>query len=268
MCGIAGIVQFVPEQNRDELSVCLKNMADKIAHRGPDGEGVWVKDDASVGFSHRRLSIIDLSSAGAQPMWSGDQRFCITFNGEIYNYLEIKQDLLRKGIQFATETDTEVLIEAYRVYGEDMLELLDGMFAFAIYDSSTKEIFVARDAFGEKPFYYTSNKKLFSFASELDSLRVVPGFDDTVVPEELAKYLCLQYFDGESTIFRGAKKLKPGHFARISPCGAIEIRRYFQFSPKPESSVRSLDDWSDELEALLVTSLERRLRADVPEERR
>lgn len=264
MCGIAGIIQFEPEIGRDELYKCLKSMADKISHRGPDGEGVWVNDEASAGFSHRRLSIIDLSAAGAQPMWSNDKRYCITFNGEIYNYLEIKNELLKKGVQFATETDTEVLIEAYRQYGENMLDILDGMFSFAIYDSLKKDTFVARDPFGEKPFYYSINNKLFGFSSELDALRIIPGFDDTVDSEELAKYLCLQYFDGESTIYRGAKKLMPGCCARISQDGSILISRYFEFNPKPDYSIRTLDDWSDELEELLLINLERRLRADVP----
>lgn len=265
MCGISGIVQRELRWQRGEVAAHLKAMAQAIAHRGPDGEGVWVSEDASVGFAHRRLSIIDLSDAGAQPMWSHDRRYCVTFNGEIYNYLELRRELAAQGVTFRTDTDTEVLIEAYRAYGVRALEMFDGMYAFAIYDGREGEIFLARDPFGEKPLYYAETPYTFSFGSELDALRVIPGFDDAIGTEELAKFLCLQYFDGTSTIFRGARKLKPGHYARLVRGKALQIGRYFEFSPSPEAtSNRSIDDWADELEDILVTNLKRRLRADVP----
>ena len=227
----------------------MKKMGDAISHRGPDAHGIFLQDQ--IGLCHRRLSIIDLSAEGNQPMISLNGRYIIFFNGEIYNYQLLREELKEQGYLFNTKTDTEVFLALYEREGNALLDKINGMFAFAIYDSKTKETFIARDPFGEKPFYYSHNKKLFSFASELDALWVVPGFDDAVMPDELAKYLCLQYFDGESTIFRGAKKLKPGHYAIVSPSGSLEITRYFHFSPKPESVVRSLDDWSDELESLL-----------------
>ncbi|MDH5545513.1 MAG: asparagine synthase (glutamine-hydrolyzing) [Gammaproteobacteria bacterium] len=264
MCGIAGIVQFEKCLDSHQLKSCLEKMSATIAHRGPDASGLWIDNDARIGLAHQRLSIIDLSDQAVQPMWSHDQAFCISFNGEIYNYLELRSELLGAGHVFRTQSDTEVLIEAYRRYGADMLSRLDGMFAFALYDVRKDMLFVARDPFGEKPFYYTHTDRYFGFASELKALLHLPSFDDVVPYEEVSKYLSAQYFDGESTIYRGARKLLPGHYATLARGKPLQTKRYFEFRPGENTRHASLDELADELEDILVRSLKRRLRADVP----
>ena len=166
MCGIAGIIS----NNTNNVSIAiLKKMTDAISHRGPDGEGHWINSDCNVGFGHRRLSIIDLSIVANQPMHYLN-RYTIVFNGEIYNYLELKTELEQKGYIFNTNSDTEVLIALYDLKKEKCLDELDGMFAFALYDNYEKITFCARDRFGEKPFYYHINNDAFYFASEMKAL--------------------------------------------------------------------------------------------------
>ena len=161
MCGIAGILQF---KNETINPNSLKKMTDVLAHRGPDGEGQWINEKANVGFGHRRLSILDLSKAGHQPMHYAKNRYTITFNGEIYNYIELKEKLLKKGYQFKSNTDTEVLLALYDLKKEACLNDLDGMFSFAIWDEEKQELFCARDRFGEKPFFFSYFKhKKFIF---------------------------------------------------------------------------------------------------------
>ena len=151
MCGIAGIVST----NRNEVNQQrLKKMTDIIAHRGPDGEGYWISPNANVGLGHRRLSIIDLSHAADQPMHYAE-RYTLIFNGEIYNYIELKETLIKQGYSFSTVSDTEVLMALYHQHKEKCLQMLDGMFAFVLYDQLENEIFAARDRFGEKPFFYS-----------------------------------------------------------------------------------------------------------------
>src|SRR5216117_1147841 len=149
MCGIAGIIQSSPKYNLSDV----KKMTGAIAHRGPDGEGFWQSDDQSVLFGHRRLSIIDLSGNAAQPMRFMD-RYTIIHNGEIYNYIELRNELAGRGYVFRSQSDTEVIVAAYDCWGDECIDRFDGMFAFAIYDEKGKELFAARDRFGEKPFYY------------------------------------------------------------------------------------------------------------------
>ena len=165
MCGIAGIIS----PNRPVTSSAVLKMTDAIIHRGPDGGGHWINDQQNVGLGHRRLSIIDLSNAGHQPMHYLN-RYTITFNGEIYNYLELKQQLITAGYQFASQSDTEVILAAYDRYGEGCLSLFDGMFALAIWDHQEQTLFLARDRFGEKPLYFTQVDDQFVFASEMKAL--------------------------------------------------------------------------------------------------
>ena len=145
-------------------------MTNSLAHRGPDGEGQWINEKANIGFGHRRLAILDLSKAGHQPMHYANDRYTITFNGEIYNYIELREKLQQKGYQFKSNTDTEVLLALYDLKKENCLKDLDGMFAFAIWDEQEQELFCARDRFGEKPFYYYKDNDKFIFASEMKSL--------------------------------------------------------------------------------------------------
>ena len=166
MCGIAGVFGGT---NLNEL----KLMTDALVHRGPDGEGHWVCEQNGIGLGHRRLSIIELSEAGKQPMELDGGKFQISFNGEIYNYLELKSELEHEGHSFKTKTDTEVLLRAYSHWGANCLSRIDGMFAFAIWDNQKKELFCARDRFGEKPFFYTIKNGKFYFASEMKALWAV-----------------------------------------------------------------------------------------------
>ena len=263
MCGIAGIVQFQGHRDKASLVNLLTGMSEKIQHRGPDDQGIWIANDASVGFAHRRLSIVDLSPAGHQPMHSQDQRYVLTFNGEIYNYLELRQELQAQGVHFSSHSDSEVLIESYRVWGEACLTRFDGMFAFAIYDQETRSLFAARDPFGEKPFYYSRYNGDFSFASELSALACLPDFKASMDLASVAKFLCLQYIAGSDSLYQGIHKLKPGHFLTLDHRGALREQRYFEFQPEPSEAYDEAD-LLDELEAILVRSIQRRFRADVP----
>jgi asparagine synthase (glutamine-hydrolysing) len=177
MCGIAGIIQSYPSQfGKDQL----KKMTDALAHRGPDGEGLWQNDSGHVLFGHRRLSVIDLSEAGTQPMHltpalsingeGAPPRYTIIHNGEIYNYIELREELQKKNYSFRSQTDTEVIVAAYDCWGDECVKHFDGMFAFAIWDATKKELFAARDRFGEKPFFWHYNKNGFLFASEMKAL--------------------------------------------------------------------------------------------------
>ena len=241
-------------------------MTATMLHRGPDASGIWICPKAQTGLGHRRLSIIDTSDAGTQPFVSSDGRYVISFNGEIYNFLELRPLLEAKGSVFRTRTDTEVLIEAIRHWGPEALERLDGMFAFALHDTATGELMLARDAFGEKPLYYVSNDRRFAFASELQALQTLPDFDFSVSAGAIAEYLAFQYIGAPRTLYRGASKLPPGHFMRVSPDGRMRLQRYFEFQPASTESrdTRPLEELAEECEEILVRSLRRRLISDVP----
>ena len=185
MCGIVGI--YSKQSNVTEIS--LKLMTNTIVHRGPDAEGHWVSESGTIGFGHRRLAIVDLSDGGAQPKsYREDNSLTITFNGEIYNYLELKDELHDEGVSFNTDSDTEVLLALYNRYGKDCLDKLDGMFAFSIWDERKQELFCARDRVGEKPFFYKWDGNQFIFASEIKALRALnPSIN--IDKEKLKKYL-------------------------------------------------------------------------------
>jgi len=216
MCGIAGIVKLQKEVEHFEI----KNMTDVIAHRGPDGEGHWLNAAKNVALGHRRLSIIDLSNNAAQPMHFSNGRFTITFNGEIYNYLELRSQLVAQGIQFQSQSDTEVLLALYATKKEACLQDLDGMFAFAIWDEEEKKLFCARDRFGEKPLHYFFNEgKEFVFSSEIKQL-----FSYGVPKENNDKILFNFFLNSdalhdprvpEETFFKNICRLEPAHYLTI-----------------------------------------------------
>ena len=280
MCGIAGLWDPERRLSAKEATDLAKKMAVTLAHRGPDDSGNWTDPDGLCALAHRRLSVIDVSSAGRQPFSSHDGRFQISFNGEIYNYKEIHQDLARRDSVFRvrTETDTEILIEAYRAYGKELFDKLDGMYAFALYDSKEKELILARDPFGEKPLYYTEYNGTTAFASELHALFELPFFDTTIEQAAAAEYLCFQYIGGRRTLYKNARKLPPGTFKVLSLDGNDYEKRHFSFNPvkdgadrelknlsgKPSDLSGELDDLADELEELLLRSIKNRLVADVP----
>jgi asparagine synthase (glutamine-hydrolysing) len=265
VCGIAGIVSKNERLAPSYLAELVKEMADCIPYRGPDDYGVWLDPDGRCSLSHRRLAIIDTSSAGHQPMVAANHRAVVTFNGEIYNFLELKPELEANGESFLTRSDTEVLLTALRSWGTDALTKLDAMFAFGYYDLDRRELLLARDIFGEKPLYYVDTPNYFAFASELHALTLMPSFDARIDAGTLAAFLGFQYVPAPKTIYASARKLPPGCFLVLGPDGEPRVNQYYQFTTSAaRHSTRSLDDLADELEALLVTSLRRRLISDVP----
>jgi asparagine synthase (glutamine-hydrolysing) len=248
MCGIAGIIDKRGKFGAARLGQLVKEAADRMQHRGPDDCGVWVSPDGRCALSHRRLSIIDVSSAGHQPMASRSGRSIITFNGEIYNFLELKRELEALGAAFRSSSDTEVLLEMLERERQNALPRLDAMFALGYYDVDRQELLLARDIFGEKPLYYVDNENYFAFASELHSLANLPGFDARIDRSAIASYLCFQYVPTPQTIYRSARKLPPASYLIVGPSGAVDIRQYYRFETSAaEHSARSVDDLADEL---------------------
>jgi asparagine synthase (glutamine-hydrolysing) len=267
MCGIAGLLQ--PTHRvlaRDEAMQLVQRMNTRIAHRGPDADGVWADRDGRCVLGQRRLSIVDTSDAGRQPYASGDGRWWLTFNGEIYNFQEIRAELEGAGVRFRGRTDTEVLIEAVAFWGMDALSRLDGMYAFVAYDTVTKSMFLARDPFGEKPLYYTLlSSGVLAFASELQALETLPGFDVSVSMDAVAEVLSFQYIGAPRSIYTATRKLPAGYWMQIDHQGETHLHRYFQFRPGSKGFThRPMAELADELEELLTASLKRRLFADVP----
>lgn len=265
MCGIAGFINLKRNYSFDEMSAVVSNMAAHMTHRGPDDFGVWIDPDNYCALSHRRLSIIDLSAGGRQPMETPDGKSAITYNGEFYNYQDVRTELLTEGYQQKTSTDTEVLLQKLLKDGESALTSIDGMFAFGLYKGHIGELLLARDAFGEKPLYFVSGKDYFAFASELTALSAVPDFDATISAEALEHYLLFQYIQSPKTIYRSVSKLPPGHFLKLSRQGQIQMRKYFQFAPHAGKVCDAkIEDLADELEEILTRSIKRRLISDVP----
>lgn len=261
MCGINGIA-YPKSLNKFASPETLILMRDELTHRGPDDSGVFVSDN--VGFGHRRLSIIDVKK-GHQPMSTSDGRLTITYNGEIFNHKEIRHHLLRKGYLFETESDTETILLAFREFGVDCLQHFRGMFAFAIWDKQTGVLFLARDRFGIKPLFYTTTDdgSLF-FASEMKSLITAgltkPELDFASLSERVAGY----GVPGENTMFRGIKKLLPGHYLLWND-GAIQISQYWSLAYKPKIlSENNTSATVEEWRSLFYQSVELRLLSDVP----
>lgn len=256
MCGIAG---YLASERTRVNSAWLRPMCDRMIHRGPDGYGEYFDEHAALG--HRRLSIIDVSG-GAQPLGNEDGSLQIVFNGEIYNYVELQRDLMRRGHQFRTKSDTEVLVHLYEEEGDRMPEFLNGMFAFAIWDRRHQELFLARDRFGEKPLYYSFSivGTRFCFASELKALAALPGFDPTISNQSVADFLTLSYVPDPQTIYADVYKLEPGHSLTVRRSSA-NMRRYWRLEFDTFDSGR---DPADEVLALATDSVQRRMISDVP----
>lgn len=265
MCGIAGIITA----NTNELNTGrLKTMTDVIAHRGPDGEGQWISADGRVGLAHRRLSIIDLSEAGTQPMHYMD-RYSITFNGEIYNYVELKEMCVKQGYRFTTQTDTEVIMALYDWKKEECLQYFDGMYAFALYDVKEQKVFAARDRFGEKPFYYAVVPgSTFFFASEMKALWA-GGIKREVNNRMLYNYLAFKYVDNPAdyseTFFTGISRLPHSHYISIDTRSlTYSIKRYWDINYKYTNRSITIEQAKEKFSDLFYTSVSRRLRSDVP----
>ena len=253
MCGIVGFI----DKSKDKKKI-IKDMADLIIHRGPDSDGYYVDDNIALGF--RRLSIIDLGT-GSQPIFNEEKDKVIIFNGEIYNYQIIKEDLLDKGHKFTTKTDTEVILHGYEEYGEKILNKLRGMFSFVIYDIKTKELFGARDFFGIKPFYYYIDDDVFMFGSEIKSFLGNPNFKKEFNKEMLPLYLSFQYSALENSFFKNVYKLKPGCYFKYRD-GKFKLEKYYNLELEPYED-RSFDDFKDGIRDLLNDSVEAHKVSDV-----
>jgi asparagine synthase (glutamine-hydrolysing) len=225
MCGIVGHVG--PGLSADESNALIGRQLNLIRHRGPDGNGIYFGEQFA--FGHARLSIIDLES-GSQPMMYADGNLTVTFNGEIYNYVELREELEKVGFRFKTKSDTEVLLASYHRWGEDMVKRLNGMFAFAIYDKRDQVLFCARDPLGQKPFYYTHVNGVLHFSSESRAFNVIPGFAGDVDPVSMAHYLTFESLYFDRSILANVKKLPPGHRMRFKK-GTIKIDSYFESVP-------------------------------------
>ncbi|MCF8422783.1 MAG: asparagine synthase (glutamine-hydrolyzing) [Bacteroidia bacterium] len=264
MCGIAGIIHF---NNKPVLTEQLKQMTDVIAHRGPDGEGYWVNAKSNVGFGHRRLSIIDLSSNGKQPMHYANNRYTVTFNGEIYNYIELREQLISKGYLFHSNSDTEVLLALYDLKKEKCLADLDGMFAFAIWDEKEQELFCARDRFGEKPFYYSYEKgQYFYFASEMKELWAIgisKQNDSDVLNNFLKTEKVVYSTDTTKTFYKNVKQLDSSHYLIIKKNADVKIERYYDLDNIQINRNISLSEAVEKFTQLFTESVRLRLRSDV-----
>lgn len=264
MCGIAGIYDLAGRFGREQLQQLATAMASRLRHRGPDDQGIWLSGDGRCVLAHRRLSVLDVSTAGHQPMVSDDGRHVICYNGELYNFRELRTAAEARGQQFHSHCDTEVWLDGLSHEGSHFLTRADGMFALAFYDNQSGELLLARDPFGEKPLYYALIDGALAFASELSALQLLPGFDATISADQLALYLAFQQAPEPATIYRQVRKLEPGQAMRVGRQGAAEPFRYCHFDCHDSGQSRSLDDAADELEALLTSSIQRRLVADVP----
>lgn len=258
MCGIAGRIDF-SGHNPDKVRPRIKRATDRIHYRGPDAEGFYIDDHAALG--HRRLSIIDVAS-GQQPMHSIDGRLHIVFNGEIYNFLELRDVLEKKGHRFQTRSDTEVILAGYREWGEGVAEKLNGMFAFAVWDSGNRTLYVARDRVGKKPLYFWSEGGRFAFASELKALLPLCSAPGDVSPEALDCYFCFGYIPSPLTIYENVQKLEPAHCMTITENG-LRKRRYWTLRYAPDETI-SMDTALEEFEALLDEATRCRLMSEVP----
>jgi asparagine synthase (glutamine-hydrolysing) len=263
MCGIAGIYNF----NGQAVTIPdLKKMTDAIRHRGPDGEGQWINSNRTLGFGHRRLSIIDLSENGKQPMHYSDGRYTITFNGEIYNYIELKRELQDNKYQFRSGSDTEVLMAMYDKYREECLHYLDGMFAFAIWDEIEKTLFCARDRFGEKPFYYFLDKERFVFASEMKALWQldIRREPDEAMFNDYINYNIVSSEDASRTFYKNIHQLPASYCLMIGRNHGIKKVRYYSLDNIVINKEISFQTAAERFRELLSESIRLRLRSDVP----
>lgn len=258
MCGIVGIF----DKNTSPSSEEILKMRDAFPYRGPDDAGIWIRPQGLVAFGHRRLSILDPTPAGHQPMHDRDSRLCIVYNGEVYNYLEVRDVLRNKGHLFSTGTDTEVILKAYQEWGSGCLRHFNGMFAIAIWDEEQKSLFLARDRLGIKPLYYYENNDRFYFASEIKAivaaLKELPGLSTHLIDV----YMSFGYVAGEETLLNGVKRLLPGRFMVVNSKNT-EIRKYWELT-FDNNQDHGLAYYLEQSRELLEDAVQIRLRSDVP----
>ena len=256
MCGIAGILHLHQEPIDQEL---LRRMTSVLSHRGPDDEGFYVDNGLGLGF--RRLSIIDLSG-GRQPMSNEDQTVTVIFNGEIYNFQELRSYLLQQGHTFHTSSDTEVIVHGFETWGDEVVDHLNGMFAFAVWDSRQRKLLMARDRLGIKPLFYTRKSDTLAFASEIKSLLLLPEFDAAVNQQSVFEYFSHHFIPGSGTIYQHIHKLQPGELLTVSD-REIKTRKYWRPTVNPAFG-RTLEDWCQDLRRRLREAVRLQLVADVP----
>lgn len=254
MCGIAGIVSKT--HNLDSI---MDKMLESIAHRGPDAKSSTRFDDVILG--HRRLSIIDLDT-GDQPIYNADKTLCIIYNGEVYNYKDIRKTLTDSGVIFRTQSDTEVVLKAYEKYGPKSVELLNGLFAYAIYNLKEKSLFIARDHFGIKPVHYYFKDNTFIFSSEQKAILQHPTVSSTINTSALHIHMNLRYTQGDQTLFKGIKRLPPAHYMILKD-GKLSIKKYWELTPKVSTDM-SEDEAIEGLQFHIKQAIKRQLVSDVP----
>jgi len=261
MCGIAGQVNF---DNSPVSQSVLRKMTDVIKHRGPDGEGHWI--EGSIGLGHRRLSIIDLSPAGNQPMTSADHRYVLTYNGEIYNFRELRTELEAKGYWFRSQTDSEVVLSALAEWGTCALLKFNGMFALALWDRKEKNLLLARDRYGIKPLYYFQNDKKLVFGSEQKVILEQPAFDKVLNKKALLEYFTFQNIFTDQTLLEGIHLLPPGHFATIDlqkSKKVLKFTQYWDYHFKEPDGPIDKREYVEELDRLFQQAVNRQLVSDV-----
>ena len=268
MCGIAGVLNLTG--SRDQLERNAMAMADSLAHRGPDDQGSWSDTEAGIALVHRRLSIVDLSSAGHQPMISADGRFIITYNGEIYNFQELRPELEARGVKFRGHSDTEVMLEAFAAYGiEATVKRLIGMFTIGVWDRRSRTLTLVRDRLGIKPLYWAKFGKLFLFGSELKALRAYPGWTPSIDGSAVAAFMRHNCVPAPHSIYKGVRKLEPGTILTLPPDGEPRLERFWDARAVAQAGLADplqVDDTelTDRLEVLLRDAVRRRMVADVP----
>ncbi len=259
MCGITG---FVNLNNKIARKAILKKMTDVLYHRGPDGEGQFLFENFAIG--HRRLSIIDLSKNSSQPMVTEDKNWIISYNGEIYNFKDIKKELQKKGHNFFSSGDTEVVLKSFVEWGKGCLAKLNGMFSFCIFNKKDRILTLARDRFGIKPLYYLEKKNYFLFSSEIKSFKFHPKVSLEMDQESLAEYLTFQNFIDDETLFKNVKILKPGYFMEIDSNGIKKIENFYNFDFEKNTKNGSYSETKTKLKHILSKSVDRQLISDVP----
>lgn len=265
MCGIAGILDL--RGNRESaLALSATTMIRTLAHRGPDGEDVWIDSSAGIALGHRRLAIVDLSPAGNQPMVSANERFVISYNGEVYNAPELAAELRAKGVTFRGHSDTEVILECCSQWGiENCLQRLNGMFAFALWDRHRRTLSFVRDRCGIKPLYWARFGPLFLFGSELKAIRAHPDFDGELDRDAIASFMRHGYIPAPHSIYQNVFKLEPGHIMTVKMNGAVTSRCYWDLRDVAvQSARRTRQETVDELDALLGDAVRRCMISDVP----
>jgi asparagine synthase (glutamine-hydrolysing) len=261
MCGITGLIHL----NGDPVSpVLIKRMTDAISHRGPDGEGQWI--EGNVGIGHRRLAIIDLSPAGHQPMISGDHRYVLSYNGEIYNYCELRTDLEAEGIWFRSNTDSEVVLYALAQWGTDALLKFNGMFALALWDRKERTLLLARDRYGIKPLYYATQGACFAFGSEQKAITAQPGFQRNLNKPALLEYFTFQNIFTGQTLLDDIHILPVGHYAIRDckqPTASIKLQQYWDYRFREPDQKATKQEYLEELDRLFKQAVNRQLVSDV-----